>query len=55
MTAVKVNNRVNHVLVARASMATALMLALFFVGQPPAKAAIIIGGLLDPNTAAAIR
>ena len=27
-------------------MATALMVALFFVGQPPAKAAIIIGGLL---------
>jgi Na+/H+ antiporter NhaD/arsenite permease-like protein len=46
MTAVKVNIRVNRVLVARALMATALMVALFFVGQPPAKAAIIIGGLL---------
>jgi Na+/H+ antiporter NhaD/arsenite permease-like protein len=46
MTAVKVNIRVNRMLVARALMATALMVALFFVGQPPAKAAIIIGGLL---------
>ncbi len=46
MTAVKVNIRVNRVLVARALVATALMVALFFVGQPPAKAAIIIGGLL---------
>src|SRR3979490_1534547 len=46
MTAVKVNIRVNRVLVARALVATALMVALFFMGQPPAKAAIIIGGLL---------
>src|ERR1700722_3524289 len=46
MTAAKVNIRVNRVLVARALVATALMVALFFVGQPPAKAAIIIGGLL---------
>jgi Na+/H+ antiporter NhaD/arsenite permease-like protein len=46
ITAVKVNVRVNRVLVARALGATALMIALFFVGQPPAKAAIIIGGLL---------
>ena len=46
MTAVKVNIRVNRVLVARAVVATTLMVALFFVGQPPAKAAIIIGGLL---------
>jgi Na+/H+ antiporter NhaD/arsenite permease-like protein len=46
MTAVKVNIRVNRVLVARALVATALMVALFFAGQPPAKAAIIIGGLL---------
>src|SRR5271166_3181427 len=46
MTAVKVNIRVNRVLVARALMATALMVALFFMGQSPAKAAIIIGGLL---------
>jgi Na+/H+ antiporter NhaD/arsenite permease-like protein len=41
-----VNIRVNRVLVARAVVATTLMVALFFVGQPPAKAAIIIGGLL---------
>jgi Na+/H+ antiporter NhaD/arsenite permease-like protein len=46
MTALKVNIRVNRVLVARALVATALMVALFFVGQPPAKAAIVIGGLL---------
>jgi len=45
-TAIKVNVRVNRVLVARALVATALMVALFFMGQPPAKAAIIIGGLL---------
>jgi Na+/H+ antiporter NhaD/arsenite permease-like protein len=46
MTAVNVTIRVNRVLVGRALMATALMVALFFAGQPPAKAAIIIGGLL---------
>jgi Na+/H+ antiporter NhaD/arsenite permease-like protein len=46
MTAAHVNIQVNRVLVARALVATALMVALFFVGQPPAKAAIIIGGLL---------
>ena len=46
ITAVKANIRVNRVLVARALMATALMVALFFMGQKPAKAAIIIGGLL---------
>jgi Na+/H+ antiporter NhaD/arsenite permease-like protein len=46
MTAVKVNIRVNRVLVGRALVATALMVALFFLGEPPAKAAIIIGGLL---------
>jgi Na+/H+ antiporter NhaD/arsenite permease-like protein len=46
MTAVKVNIRVNRMLVVRALVATALMVALFFMGQPPAKAAIIIGGLL---------
>ena len=33
-------------LVIRALVATAVMVALFFAGQPPAKAAIIIGGLL---------
>jgi Na+/H+ antiporter NhaD/arsenite permease-like protein len=46
MTAAHVNIRANRVLVARAVVATAVMVALFFVGQPPAKAAIIIGGLL---------
>ena len=38
--------RVNRVLVARALLATAAMIALFFAGQPPAKAAIVIGALL---------
>lgn len=38
--------RFNQTLVVRALLATALMIALFFAGQPPAKAAIIIGGLL---------
>ncbi len=38
--------RVNRVLVARALLATAAMVALFFAGQPPAKAAIVIGGVL---------
>ncbi|MGA3403304.1 MAG: anion transporter [Acetobacteraceae bacterium] len=46
MTAAKVNIRVNRVLIARALLATAVMVALFFMGQKPAKAAIIIGGLL---------
>ena len=38
--------RVNRPLVARALAATAVMVALFFAGQPPAKAAILMGGLL---------
>jgi Na+/H+ antiporter NhaD/arsenite permease-like protein len=38
--------RVNRVLVARALLATAAMIVLFFAGQPPAKAAIVIGALL---------
>ncbi len=38
--------RVNRVLVIRASLATLIMIALFFAGVVPAKAAIIIGGLL---------
>ena len=46
MTAVNANIRVNRMLVARALLATLLMVTLFFAGQPPAKAAIIIGGLL---------
>ena len=46
MTEAGVDIQVNRVLVARALVAAALMVALFFKGQPPAKAAIIIGGLL---------
>ncbi len=46
LVVVKPNMRINRVLVVRALLATAVMIALFFAGQPPAKAAIIIGGLL---------
>jgi Na+/H+ antiporter NhaD/arsenite permease-like protein len=46
MRAVTANMNVNRVLVARALVATAAMVGLFFVGQPPAKVAIVIGGLL---------
>jgi Na+/H+ antiporter NhaD/arsenite permease-like protein len=38
--------RVNRALVGRALVATIAMVGLFFAGQPPAKAAILIGGLL---------
>ena len=38
--------RARRVLMVRALVATAVLVALFFVGQPPAKAAIVIGGLL---------
>ncbi len=38
--------RANRFLIARALLATLAMVALFFAGQPPAKAAIIIGALL---------
>ncbi len=38
--------RIHRVLALRALVATAVLVALFFSGQPPAKAAIIIGGLL---------
>ncbi|HUB14438.1 MAG TPA: anion transporter [Acetobacteraceae bacterium] len=38
--------RVNRVLLLRALGATVVLVALFFAGQPPAKAAIIIGALL---------
>jgi Na+/H+ antiporter NhaD/arsenite permease-like protein len=38
--------RFNQVLVLRAVAATAAVIGLFFAGQPPAKAAIIVGGLL---------
>jgi Na+/H+ antiporter NhaD/arsenite permease-like protein len=38
--------RSNRILVVRALLGTCLVVALFFAGQPPAKAAIIVGGLL---------
>ena len=38
--------RVEKALLARALAATAIMVALFFAGQPAAKAAIVMGGLL---------
>jgi Na+/H+ antiporter NhaD/arsenite permease-like protein len=38
--------RLHRVLMWRALAATALVVALFFAGQPPAKVAIIVGGLL---------
>jgi Na+/H+ antiporter NhaD/arsenite permease-like protein len=38
--------RVQKALLVRALLATAVMMALFFAGQPPAKAAIVIGALL---------
>jgi len=38
--------RANRVLVGRALAATGAVIALFFAGQPPAKAAIVVGALL---------
>ena len=38
--------RVHRILVLRSLLATAAVVALFFAGQPPAKAAIVIGALL---------
>jgi Na+/H+ antiporter NhaD/arsenite permease-like protein len=38
--------RVKRFLIVRALLATAVVIALFFAGQAPAKAAIIVGGLL---------
>jgi len=38
--------RINQVLMLRALVATAITIGLFFTGQPPAKAAIIMGALL---------
>jgi Na+/H+ antiporter NhaD/arsenite permease-like protein len=38
--------RVNRILLLRSLVATAITIALFFAGQPPAKAAIIVGALL---------
>jgi len=42
----KTTVRFNRVLVLRALLATAIMVALFFAGVSPAKVAIVIGGLL---------
>jgi Na+/H+ antiporter NhaD/arsenite permease-like protein len=42
----KRNIPVNRVLVIRALLATIVMMALFFSGEPPAKAAIIVAGIL---------
>ncbi len=38
--------RVNRILIARSLVATIAVIALFFAGQPPAKAAIIVGAML---------
>jgi Na+/H+ antiporter NhaD/arsenite permease-like protein len=38
--------RINHALVARSLVGTVIVVALFFAGQPPAKAAIVVGALL---------
>jgi Na+/H+ antiporter NhaD/arsenite permease-like protein len=46
MAAPKPSTHINRVLVLRSLLATAVMIALFFAGMVPAKAAIIIGGLL---------
>jgi Na+/H+ antiporter NhaD/arsenite permease-like protein len=46
LAAMKPHLRTNRALVVRALLGTAVMVALFFAGEPPAKAAIIIGGLL---------
>ncbi len=46
LTAVKAKIRVNRALVARALLGTSAMVVAFFAGQPPAKAAIIVGSLL---------
>jgi Na+/H+ antiporter NhaD/arsenite permease-like protein len=43
---VKQSETINRALMVRALLATAVMIAAFFAGQPPAKAAVIIGGLL---------
>src|SRR6266550_8746549 len=46
LVAVTPSVRTHRVLMLRALVATAVLLALFFAGLPPAKAAIVIGGLL---------
>ena len=46
LPAVSPGVRVQKALLARALLATGIMVALFFAGQPPAKVTIVIGGLL---------
>jgi Na+/H+ antiporter NhaD/arsenite permease-like protein len=46
LAAVTPPTRIHRVLMLRALIAMAVLIALFFAGQPPAKAAIVIGGLL---------
>jgi Na+/H+ antiporter NhaD/arsenite permease-like protein len=46
LTAELPQTRLHRGLALRAIAATAVLIALFFAGQPPAKAAIVIGGLL---------
>ncbi len=46
LAAVKPRIQINRALIWRALAGTTVMIALFFAGLPPAKAAIIIGGLL---------
>ena len=46
LSAVSPAVRVQKALLIRAVLATAVMVALFFAGQPAAKAAVVIGGLL---------
>jgi Na+/H+ antiporter NhaD/arsenite permease-like protein len=46
LTASSTPIRIHRVLMWRALAGTALVVALFFAGQPPAKVAIIVGGLL---------
>ncbi len=46
LPAVTLRVRVNHALLARSLIATAALIALFFMGAPPAKVAIVVGALL---------
>jgi Na+/H+ antiporter NhaD/arsenite permease-like protein len=46
LLSIRLQTRVHKGLVIRALTGTAVMIALFFAGQPPAKAAIVVGGLL---------
>jgi Na+/H+ antiporter NhaD/arsenite permease-like protein len=46
LTAPLMSIRLHRVLMWRALAGTALVVGLFFAGQPPAKVAIIVGGLL---------